>query len=231
MARLGVNAATLVVGALLWSSFAKADPITVNAAPGPGGTPVTTIVNAMVSPIAFAGQSESGFILTGSGVGTPPDVPGRFSSNTISVGSSAAGQEILVWFTEQNLTNTSGLPLVVTSGLTANLLFDAKATLSTYLDPTNGVAPPTGTPLATQDFTAHGAQSFTTVIPSPTGTYSLQELYVITALAPDESTNLTIDLLATPIPEPSSLALLGTGLLGLALFLFKRKRSATRLVM
>jgi hypothetical protein len=144
------------------------------------------------------------------------------SSNSITVVSATAGEHILIWFTEQNLTNPTGLPLIVTSGLTANLLFDATATLSTYLDPTNSTAPPTGTPLATHNFTTNSAVSFDTHVGEPNGMYSLQEVYDITALKTDEATNLTIDLVATAIPEPSSLALLGTGLLGLAVLLFRR---------
>jgi hypothetical protein len=58
------------------------------------------------------------------------------------------------------------LPLEVVSGLTANLLGNANVTLSTYLDLTNSIAPPTGTPLASASFTAIGSHHFTTMLPA-----------------------------------------------------------------
>jgi hypothetical protein len=229
MCKFALIAVVLAGAAILLISSAKADTITINGGETPTFPPTFTTLASGASPITLplticCGASDS-FLLEADATGTAPLPSGQFDTNTIDLRIGGPGTLIL-WFTETGVTSPTGT-VNVTSDLTSNLISGGitSATLSTFLDPTNGVSPPNGTPLDKAAFTGIGSQTDTMSIATGPGP-SLEEVYTIVATGTGVA-NLTIDLTATPgsaVPEPASLAFMGSGFV--ALVLLRRWRRA-----
>ena len=157
-------------------------------------------------------------------MGTPPLASGSLLTDTIAVNSTGAGT-LFIWVTETGLTSPLGT-VKYTSGLTSNLFSGdiSSVTLSTFVSPTDAVSPPNGTPLDSFDFTGLGTQTLSSVENPGTGPYSLEELFVVHATGVG-STNLTIDLTSSTVPEPSTWAMMLIGFAGLAYAGYRRTRS------
>ena len=221
-------AAALLANAALWTTGANALTITINGGESPTFPPTFTPLATGSSPLSLpattcCGASDS-FIVSATAVGTPPLASGSLLTDTIAVNSTGAGT-LFIWVTETGLTSPLGT-VKYTSGLTSNLFSGdiSSVTLSTFVSPTDAVSPPNGTPLDSFDFTGLGTQTLSSVENPGTGPYSLEELFVVHATGVG-STNLTIDLTSSTVPEPSTWAMMLIGFAGLAYAGYRRTRS------
>lgn len=232
MTRLGLTAAVLAAGALLCSSNANANEMTVNAAVPPGATVTLASVafpnGGPPTHLPYAGSILPFSSVTGSSlalVGAPGSL--TFDSNNISF-ALGGPSTLFVWITVSDLTAPAAESIHVHSGLTSNDLGTGlSATLFTYVDEGNHVAPPVGTLQATMSWTGPCAPCLpnldkNTLASTGDGPYSIQEVYQVVATRAGFA-NLTIDVETSAIPEPATLGLLGTGLLAGVGFLRRRR--------
>ena len=221
--------AAVLAGSALMSAYgASASVITAGACvPGTLATPCAGVqIGPAGAPPSFslASTTVGAFSISGGAIAGTTATGATFNTQTIAV-STTSGGLIDVYFTISDVP-TQQLPLSFTSTFTSNQQnADTHEVLeSTFLDNANGIfTHPAAGLLATADLTSAILQTAGpfSVTRTPSGTVSLTELYQIQLQGcGDQPTgictaNLTIDLSAAQVPEPASLAIFGTALLGL----------------
>jgi hypothetical protein len=218
-------AAALAAGPLLAASAAHADVVSIGLQEsGVNGGAITTVASSPGS-VAYGGPTSIYGTFTVNNVtgsGNPPlTSPQLLNSSSINISSSTAGT-LTVYVSETGIVApapTGALNFI--SGLTQNLITAGFSVQEqSFLDAGNTLYGLT-TPLSSATFTAIATSTQTTAANAGAGPYSLTAVYTITSNGAG-SANSTINV---SVPEPGSLTLFGTMLLGLGLFCgLRRKR-------
>jgi len=214
----------LLATSLFLASSAYADNISIGLQePGTNSGMITTEAtgsgNLTISGVSYGtftvnDVSAQDFTLLGP--------PGLLNSQSLDISTAKPGV-LTIWVTAQGLSFTGVQNFV--SSFAVNTLRGSVVgvTENTYFSPTNALYG--GTLLKSAVFSGIGTAGPFTKEGATIGTYSVTNQYVIFDIGGTEGNdNITMDLSATPVPEPASFGLMGIGLAAIAA-LSRRRRA------